>query len=414
MERVFQAFFNSLIRTGTIEVTTASGRRFLVGDGSGKKLALRFCDPAAQIRFMLDPEAQFPELFMDGRIEAIEGSVYDFVMLGSINAKREGSGPIQLWRKTRQALRQLAPAADPSHARRNIAHHYDLSPELYSLFLDSDLQYSCAYFENADQSLEDAQLAKKRHLAAKLLIKPQQSVLDIGCGFGGLAVYLARFCDANVVGLTLSKEQLATAERRAAALGVAANFRLLDYREIDGRFDRIVSVGMFEHVGIAHYQAFFRQVAHLLDENGVALLHTIGRSPGPAGLNPWLTKYIFPGGYLPALSEILPPIERTGLFITDLEVLRMHYADTTKMWRDRFLSRRDEAKALYGERFCRMWEVYLAGSECSFRCEDLSVFQIQLSKRLDAVPLTRDYIARAETELRRRESVATEVRMAGE
>lgn len=420
LDGLFQAFFAGLIKTGSIEVTTAAGHRFIVGDGSGKKLALRFNDQGAQIRLLADPELHFGELFMDERIDVKAGALFDVMMLASENLLRpdcpmrpDSSGWVRLLQRARLALRRFGQANDALRAKRNVAHHYDHDERFYRLFLDSDLQYSCAYFADEAQSLEQAQLAKKRHIAAKLLIDPGQSILDIGCGFGGLALYLTRFCGASVTGVTLSKTQLRVATDRAMAAGAAADFRLLDYREIDQRFDRIVSIGMFEHVGLLQYDAFFRKIAQLLDNDGIALIHTIGRASGPAPTHPWIAKYIFPGGYMPALSELLPAIERTGLFVTDVEILRLHYAETLKVWRQRFLARRDEAKALYGERFCRMWELYLAGSECAFRCEGFVVFQIQLAKKLDSVPLTRDYICRGEADLARRDSGATALRMAG-
>ena len=421
LDRLFQAFFTGLIKTGSIEVATASGYRFVVGDGSGKKRALRFKDQAAQTRLLLDPELSFGELFMDGRIEVTDGGLFDVLMLASENLMRpdcpmraDSSGWVRLLQRVRRALRRFGQANDTLRARRNAAHHYDHDETLYRLFLDSDLQYSCAYFEDQDQSLEEAQIAKERHIAAKLMIDPGQSILDIGCGFGGLAIYLTRFCDARVTGVTLSKTQLGVATDRATAAGAAAatDFRLLDYREIDQRFDRIVSIGMFEHVGLSNYGSFFQKIAQLLDDDGIALIHTIGRASRPAPTHPWIAKYIFPGGYMPALSEIMPAIERTGLFVTDVEIFRLHYAETLKLWRQRFLARREEAKMLYGERFCRMWELYLAGSECAFRCEGFVVFQIQLAKKLGSVPLTRDYISRGEAELKRREAATASLRMA--
>jgi cyclopropane-fatty-acyl-phospholipid synthase len=278
------------------------------------------------------------------------------------------------------------------------------------------MQYSCAYFERDGQNLENAQLAKKRHIAAKLLIEPGQSVLDIGCGFGGMAIYLARFCGASVTGVTLSQTQLGVARSTAAELGLsgATDFLFCDYRNLDGRFDRIVSVGMFEHVGFAHYDLFFRKIAQLLDEDGIALIHTIGRADGPWPTSPWVTKHIFPGGYMPALSEIMPSIERTGLFVTDIEILRLHYAETLKAWHQRFQARRAEVEASRGKRFCRMWELYLAGCECAFRREGFVVFQIQISKKLEMVPLKRDYIGRVEAYLRDRDAAAANLRLAGE
>jgi cyclopropane-fatty-acyl-phospholipid synthase len=284
---------------------------------------------------------------------------------------------------------------NPLHrARRNVAHHYDLSDTLYELFLDADRQYSCAYFAAPDQTIEQAQANKKRHIAAKLLLAPGQHVLDIGCGWGGLALYLAKECGVSVTGLTLSTEQLRVAERRAAAAGLSdrVRFELRDYRETNGRYDRIVSVGMFEHVGVVHYPEFFGKVKELLADDGVALLHSIGRQDGPASTNPWLRKYIFPGGYSPAMSEVVPVVERSGLWITDIEILRLHYAETLRAWRTRFNANRERIRALYDERFCRMWEFYLAGSEMAFRHQGHLNFQMQFAKKIDAVPLTRDYM----------------------
>ena len=284
-------------------------------------------------------------------------------------------------------------------------HHHATNPRhtLYDLFLDADRQYSCAYFEHPGQSLDEAQRAKKRHIAAKLLLEPGQDVLDIGCGWGGLALYLAGVAGAGRVrGVTLSTEQHETARARAEREGLAGriDIALQDYRTVAGDFDRIVSVGMFEHVGRAHYQEFFDTTARLLRRDGVMLLHTIGATAEPGPTNPWITRYIFPGGHIPTLSEMMPAIERAGLRLADVEVLRLHYADTLMHWRERFLARRAEAARLYDERFCRMWEFYLAASEAGFRFEDLVVFQLQLTHRNDAVPITRDYVAERERMLR--------------
>jgi cyclopropane-fatty-acyl-phospholipid synthase len=287
-----------------------------------------------------------------------------------------------------------------------VAHHYDLDSRLYRLFLDPDMQYSCAYFEQPDQSLTDAQLAKKRHIAAKLMAGPGHDILDIGCGWGGLGMYLAQIAGAkSVKGITLSQEQLAIAQKRAAEnASSTVAFKLEDYRDTQGQFDRIVSVGMFEHVGISYYDAYFKACHRLLKDDGVMLLHTIGCSGVPGFVTPWLDKYIFPGGYIPALSEIVPVIERAGLVIADVEILHSHYAQTLRHWRMTFMSRREEAKALYDERFCRMWEFYLAAAEAAFRCEDLVIFQIVLSKSPHRWPMTRDFIRARETELRAREN----------
>jgi cyclopropane-fatty-acyl-phospholipid synthase len=295
-------------------------------------------------------------------------------------------------------------------ARRNVAHHYDLSGELYRLFLDEDRQYSCAYFAEPGMSLDAAQAAKKRHLAAKLLLAPGKRVLDIGSGWGGLALTLAEEHGADVLGVTLSTEQLQEARKRAAARGLdrAARFELRDYRDLEGTFDRIVSVGMFEHVGPAHYDRFFETVARLLDQKGVAVLHTIGRMDGPGGGNPWIEKYIFPGGTIPALSQIVAAVEKSGLMVTDVEVLRTHYADTLRAWSERFAANRDKVRALYDERFCRMWEFYLAGSEAGFREGDLVVFQVQMAKDRLVVPQTRDYITDVDRARAERARIAAE------
>jgi cyclopropane-fatty-acyl-phospholipid synthase len=302
-------------------------------------------------------------------------------------------------------------------ARRNVAHHYDLDERLYTLFLDSDRQYSCAYFDTPAASLDDAQLAKKRHLAAKLRIEPGSRVLDIGCGWGGLALYLAEYTGARVTGITLSKEQLALARVRAGEkeLGRAVEFRLQDYRDVAEKFDRVVSVGMFEHVGVKFYDTYFQRCAELLSEDGVMLLHSIGRSQVPDSTNPWIAKYIFPGGYIPSLSEVLPSIERAGLLVCDVEILRLHYAETLKAWRERFMARREEAVQLYDERFALMWEFYLAACEMTFRKQDMMNFQLQLTRRQGVVPMTRDYMAREEDRLRALEGGARpRLKLAGE
>jgi cyclopropane-fatty-acyl-phospholipid synthase len=290
-------------------------------------------------------------------------------------------------------------------SRRNVAHHYDLDGRVYALFLDSDRQYSCAYFENPQSSIDDAQLAKKRHLAAKLLLRESHRLLDIGCGFGGLALYAAECCGADVTGITLSQEQLELARRRAHEhhLDGRAVFHAVDYRDVTGTFDRIVSVGMFEHVGINFYDAFFTKCAQLLADDGIMVLSAIGRAHGPSFTNAWVAKYIFPGGYIPALSEVVPAIERAGLMVTDIEILRLHYAETITAWRDQFLAHRDEVLRIYDARFVRMWEFYLAISESAFRHQDMMVFQIQLTKDQGVVPITRDYIVHEQSRLRARE-----------
>jgi cyclopropane-fatty-acyl-phospholipid synthase len=406
------------ICAGTLHVTSAKGTTFTLGDGSGKPVAIRFNTHAAERGVLLDPELRFGEAYMDGSLVVEQGSIAD-VLAVILGQRRDGKPP--LWARPqwliRYLYRRLMQFNPPPRARRNVAHHYDLDGQLYSLFLDADRQYSCGYFEAPGQSLDDAQLAKKRHLAAKLVLAPGQRVLDIGCGWGGLALYIAELTGARVTGITLSKEQHAIANVRAAEKRLAQppEFRLQDYRDVNDRFDRIVSVGMFEHVGVSHYDTFFRKCATLLDDDGVMLLHSIGRSEGPNVTNPWIAKYIFPGGYIPALSEVLPAVEQSGLLVTDVEILRLHYAETLKNWRERFLAQRGEAERLYDDRFVRMWEFYLAAAEMAFREQAMMVFQLQLAKRQGVVPMTRDYIVRETARLRALEhGQRPPLRLAGE
>jgi cyclopropane-fatty-acyl-phospholipid synthase len=417
MNAAFRAFLQRLVRRGRLEVATADGSAETFGDGVGPPLGVKLLDGAAERRLMLNPELALGELYMDGRLVLTRGDLYDLLELGARNLAELAGGP---WAKAlargRLALRGLHQRNNRQRARRNIASHYDLDQRLYNLFLDSDRQYSCAYFEYPGQSLDDAQTAKKRHIAAKLLPKDGGTALDIGCGFGGLGLYLAGVAGAHVTGVTLSEEQFAVATERARQTGLAdrVEFRLQDYRDVPEKFDRIVSVGMFEHVGVNRYDEFFTKVRGLLKDDGVMLLHSIGRNSVPGVTNAWIRKYIFPGGYIPSLSEVLPAIERAGLYVTDIEILRLHYADTLRAWRERFMARRDEAAELYDERFCRMWEFYLAGSETSFRVDAHMVFQMQLAKRQEAVPLTRDYVPEREAELRRREAAHPAIRHAAE
>jgi cyclopropane-fatty-acyl-phospholipid synthase len=406
MPPLIHAFLSRIIGTGRLAVERSCGSVFAVGNGTGQPVGVRFTDRAAERQLMLNPELALGELFMDGRLVMTRGSVYDLLELVASNlGAMTAPGLASIRDRVRVALRPWHQRNTLRRAKSNVAHHYDLDGRLYDLFLDADRQYSCAYFEHPRQGLDDAQLAKKRHIASKLLIEPGQRVLDIGSGWGGLALYLAEHCGADVTGITLSEEQLQLALRRVARrqLGSQVHFRLEDYRTVAERFDRIVSVGMFEHVGVGYYGTFFQKMADLLGDVGVMLLHSIGRSDAPSATNSWIAKYIFPGGYIPSLSEVLPAIERNGLIVTDIEILRLHYADTLKAWRERFLARRDEAVTLYDQRFCRMWEFYLAASELGFRCGGLMVFQIQLAKRHDAVPLTRAYVGMREAELAARE-----------
>ena len=362
---------------------------------------MRLRDQQTIRRLVLSPSLGAGEAYMSGGLSIEEGGVYDLLDTLLLNLEVEAGGhPIFRLREHLANLsRRFAQYNPAARARLNVAHHYDLNGRLYSLFLDRDRQYSCAYFPRGDETLEEAQAAKKRHIAAKLCLdRPGLRVLDIGCGWGGMALTLARDFGAHVTGVTLSQEQLTEARARAVAEGLEhqVRFELQDYRSITEKFDRIVSVGMFEHVGIGHYEEFFETVAKCLKPDGVALVHAIGRSDGPGSTNAWLRKYIFPGGYSPALSEVLPPVEKSGLLATDIEILRLHYAETLRHWRRRFAANRDAIAALYDDRFCRMFEFYLAGSEITFRRSGHMVWQLQLAHTPDAVPLTRDYIAAVE------------------
>lgn len=394
-----------LIKKGTLRITTAKGATASFGNGEGIPVAIRFQSSLAQRRVLADPELRLGEAFVDGDMVLETGTIAELLEL--LLSQDATGRPLssRMLAGLRFLLRGFSQQNVRRRSKRNVAHHYDLTGQLYDLFLDADRQYSCAYFETETATLDEAQQAKKRHIAAKLLVDRGSRVLDIGCGWGGLAAYLADTFGSHVTGITLSTEQLEYAKMRMT--GAAADrldFQLLDYRDVKGRFDRIVSVGMFEHVGVGHYDDFFRKCHELLDDDGVLVLHSIGRSDAPGFTNPWIAKYIFPGGYIPALSEVLPAIERSGLVVTDIEILRLHYAETLKHWRQRFLSRRAAAVELFDERFARLWEFYLSVSELAFRYQAMMVFQIQITKRQDAVPLTRGYIENKETRLRRVEA----------
>ena len=396
-----------IVTKGNLTFVTPGGEVIRLGDGSGPPVRFRFTSRWQALKTALDPDLRLGEAYMDGALVMEEGGIYELLdilapaALSTENAPLGVSLPFML----RKALRRLHQFNPRGRARRNVAHHYDLDGRLYDLFLDRDRQYSCAYFEYPGQSLAEAQLAKKRHLAAKLNIRPGMKVLDIGCGWGGMALYLARVTEARVTGVTLSREQyeLARARARQSGLEDRVDIRLMDYRDLDETFDRIVSVGMFEHVGVNHYPEFFGRLRDLLDPSGVAVLHSINRSDGPGATSAWVDKYIFPGGYIPAMSEVLPAIEKSGLIVSDVEILRLHYADTLRGWRKRFVSQWGRAAALYDERFCRMWEFYLAGSEIMFRHGWMNNFQIQMLRDQQALPLTRRYIAEEEERLRARD-----------
>ena len=387
--------FRKLVKQGSLTVVYADGKSETFGAGA-PRATIRFHDRRLPFDLMLRPELVFGEAYMDGRLTADGGDLYDALDILMTNMEQmKMPASLRFARRLRVVTRLLAQLNPAGRARKNASHHYDLSGALYDLFLDSDKQYSCAYFSAPGESLEDAQTGKKRHIAAKLhLDREGLDVLDIGSGWGGLALDLARDCGAKVLGVTLSTEQLAGANARAAKAGLAerVKFSLTDYRALEGQFDRIVSVGMFEHVGVPHYPAFFAKANALLKDDGVMLLHTVGRIDGPGASNPWISKYIFPGAYTPALSEMIPVIERAGLIVTDVEILRLHYADTLRLWRQRFRARWDEAAKIYDERFCRMWDFYLAAMELGFRRAGQVVFQVQLAKKIDSLPITRDYM----------------------
>lgn len=395
-----QSVLESVVRQGDLTLKLPGDRTVRLGDGTGPALVARITSAAWAARIAAKPGLGVGEAYMDGGLLLEEGEIAQFIDLIGANAqfkKKKHRGPLRRW--LRERLREANARIE---ARSNVAHHYDLSNELYRRFLDEDMQYSCAYFARPDMTLEEAQVAKKRHIAAKLLLSPGQKVLDIGCGWGGMAMTLAEEGGVEVDGVTLSVEQLALAQQRAEARGLAtrARFSLTDYRDVTETYDRVVSVGMFEHVGRPNYQAYFDGVARLLTDDGVAVIHSIGR-PERGVTNAWVAKYIFPGGYIPALSEVMPAIERAGLKVTDIEILRLHYAETLKHWRQRFAAQRAEIAQMHDERFCRMFEFYLGISEQTFRHRGHFVFQLQLAKNTSAVPLTRDYIGAAEGELGR-------------
>lgn len=400
---MLDSMLRRFVRVGDFTLTDPKGRVFRYGDGTGAKVAVRLNGAWTPLRLALYPTLRLGECYMDGSLEIEAGSLYDFLELIGRNFDHDPARKKQqslLRRAWFWVLRHLLQINNRIRSRRNVAHHYDISNALYRRFLDPDMQYSCAYFARPDMTLDEAQIAKKAHIAAKLLLEPTHRVLDIGCGWGGLGLTLAEYVpDGEVLGVTLSQEQLALAKERTAARGGTARFELRDYRDVEGPFDRIVSVGMFEHVGQPHYQEFFDQVARLMKDDGVAVIHSIGRKDEPGVTNPFIAKYIFPGGYIPALSEVMPYIERAGLWVTDLEILRLHYAETLKAWREKFMADREEILADYDLRFFRMFEFYLAVSEIAFRYGGHMVFQLQLAKRVDAVPVTRDYIYEGERKI---------------
>jgi len=387
------SLLNEMVRSGRLDIVDMAGQVQSFGSGdNGPHVTVRFNDRLLPLKLLLNPSLALGEAYMDGRLTIEQGSLREFLHLLTQDLDVLDNRLVQ---RLRAWLGRKLPVRNHrKRSRANVSHHYDLSGALYDLFLDADRQYSCAYFDDGCETLEEAQAAKKRHIAAKLLLQPGCKVLDIGSGWGGLALEFAGCSGAEVHGISLSAEQVEAARARARAAGLdrSVRFELSDYRDLEDRYDRIVSIGMLEHVGSKSLDTYFQCLAGALEDDGVGLIHSIGRMEPPGGADPWINRYIFPGGYIPAMSEVLAAAERSGLWVTDVEVLRLHYAETLRHWFERFQARRAEAIQLYGERFCRMWEFYLAACEMLFRNGRLMVFQIQLAHRRDAVPLCRDYI----------------------
>ncbi len=401
----FLSIVQKIIRKGNLKLTLANGETHTIGDGTGELVAARVADEEAERLIRRDPTLKLGEMYMDGRFILEQGNIYDFLALVKQNTTNEIFDiPMAALLIGRIALQQLKSRLPVNHNKRNVAHHYDLSEKLFELFLDEDWQYSCAYYNPPGISLEEAQVAKKRHIAAKLLLQPNQRALEIGSGWGGMGMYLTESTPGlDLTGITLSEEQLKISRERAQKRGLTdrLRFELQDYRTMKGqKFDRIVSVGMFEHVGIGNFGNFFRKVHELLADDGVMVLHSIARPKPSFGTNAFIEKYIFPQGYIPSIGETLPAIEKANLLVRDVEVLPLHYAYTLRHWRERFVARKAEAVALYDERFFRMWEVYLAGSEIGFRWDELFIMQIQISKNQYSTPDNRDYIAANEAKLK--------------
>ena len=399
---LLDSLLKRFVQRGSLTVTDAHGRSSSYSGGEGPRVAVRMTDPSLSWKLFVNPELHAGEAYMNGTLVIEQGTIRDFLTLFALNSGNLRSHPLQqLVRGTMKRVKRLKQRNTAKAASANVQHHYDLSNDFYRLWLDQDMHYSCAYFAEEDDTLEQAQQNKLRHIAAKLDLKPGQRVLDIGCGWGGMALYLAAVADVEVVGVTLSKEQFALAKERAKARGLdkRVRFELLDYRHVEGPFDRIVSVGMFEHVGVQYFGEYFSTISRLLEDDGLALVHSIGRKAGPGQTGAWVRRYIFPGGYSPALSETLAAVEKTGLWVTDIEILRLHYAKTLAEWERRFQSHRQTILGMMDERFCRMWEFYLIASELSFSHGKHMNFQLQLTKNVRALPLTRDYMFASERAL---------------
>ena len=403
--KLLNSMMSGFVKVGQLTIIDVNGQAHIYGPGGANtpSATIRLTDEKLYHKLFLNPELNAGEAYMDGTLVCEEGGVRGLLEVFANNRGRLRGHPTQkLLRRWLKKIRRLHQRNKTKASRKNVQHHYDLSNEFYQLFLDKDLNYSCAYYEHPEMSLEDAQIAKKRHIASKLKLAPGLKVLDIGCGWGGMAIYLAQQFECNVVGVTLSEEQYALATERVNKIGLSEKIeiRLIDYRDIDEKFDRVVSIGMFEHVGISNYLTYFKKIKNLLNDDGCALVHSIGRKGGPGSTGAWIRKYIFPGGYSPALSETFSEIEKSGLWVTDCEILRLHYAETLLEWDKRFQKNREKVIAMFDDRFFRMWEFYLIISEFSFRYGKHMNFQIQLSKGVSDLPLTRDYMLQSEAENR--------------
>ena len=390
------SFLNSLFKHDGFELIDSNSKKYVIGKPSREKpISLKLLDPKLMQKLLLYPDLYFGEAYMDGSLVIENGNITEFLDLAFKNI---GRGNINSYgaviNKLRGTYRYLTSFNKIAKSKENVAHHYDISEKLYDLFLDENRQYSCAYFKNENDTLEQAQNNKIHHIIKKLNIQPNQKVLDIGSGWGTLALAIAKETQASVTGITLSENQFKYSKNKAKEMNLSnkVDFKLIDYRQLNEKFDRVVSVGMFEHVGRKFYRTYFNKVFKLLNERGIALIHTIGSSMPPRDPQPWIQKYIFPGGYTPSLSEVANPIENSGLIVSDIEVLRMHYAHTLRNWKERFLSKKDIVLDMFDEKFFRMWEFYLASCEMAFKWGDQVVFQFQLSKDNNSVPNTRDYI----------------------
>ena len=389
-------YLNKLIIEDGFILVDANLNNYVIGNPKKQNpIKLKLLDKSLHYKLLLYPDLFLGEAYSNGSAVIENGTLTEFLDIALKNVGRNETSTLsEFLNKLRGTYRFLTSFNLLKKSKSNVAHHYDISEDLYGLFLDSKKQYSCAYFKNENDDLETAQTNKIKHIIKKLNLKPNQRVLDIGSGWGSLAIEIAKASQCEVVGITLSENQLEYSKKKTKELNLEnqVEFKLIDYRQLDEKFDRIVSVGMFEHVGRKFYKNYFNQVSNLLNDDGIALIHTIGSANPPRGPQPWITKYIFPGGYTPSLSEVAKPIEKSGLVISDIEVLKMHYAHTLRHWRDRFLGKKGRVLEMFDEKFFRMWEFYLSSCEMRFKWGDQVVFQFQLTKKFTAVPSTRDYI----------------------